>query len=144
MAARQRAGRAEAEEVRLRHSPGAQAVSYKKTGCCSLCDTECFDVLQRWDQGEKLAGEPKRLGKACNGATRITFRLIDGTLGDFTFCSDCASSLHAGNYAKLWAKNLAAYMRQQNGDPSKFLKQFDNGILSEVGRQSWEELQCLT
>lgn len=113
---------------------------HKIGGCCSLCDEPAFEILQRWDAGEKRAGEPKRLGPPLEGSMRVTFRLFDGTLGDFTFCGECVSSLDSKQFTRLWNKNLAGYLREQDGKTEKFIKQFDNGLLFEVGRQSWKDL----
>lgn len=118
-------------------------MNHKIAGCCSLCDEPAFEVLARWDEGEKRAGEPKRLGTPLAGATRVTFLLLDGTRTDMTFCEACAASLAPEQYPKLWRKNLAGYLREQNGNPEKFKHEFANAILAELGRILWKELIAL-
>mgnify|MGYP001611467095 CR=1 FL=1 len=97
---------------------------YKIAGCCSLCDAPAFEVKAVWDEGEKRAGEPKQLGAANSGTTRVTFLLLDGRRTDMTFCGDCAASLTPEAYPTLWRKNLAGWLREQDGNPAKFLPEF--------------------
>lgn len=112
----------------------------KIAGCCSLCDKPCFEVLARWEKHEKRAGEPKRLGPPMEDSVRVTFLLFNGRRTDMTFCGQCAETLSPDSYPTLWRKNLAGWMREQNGDPSKFMDEFANGLLCELGRTSWKEL----
>lgn len=112
----------------------------KIAGCCSLCDAPCFEILAVQSQADKHPGEPKRLGPPNEDATRITFLLFNGRRTDMTFCGDCADSLSAQSYPVLWRKNLAGWLREQDGDPSKFTQEFANGLLCELGRQNWKEL----
>lgn len=113
---------------------------HKIAGCCSLCDTPVFEVLQRWDDGEKRAGEPKMLGQPNPDTTRIEFLLFNGRLTHMTFCGPCAESLAPEQYSALWNKNLCAYMREQDGNPAKFREEFANGLLCELGRFNVKEL----
>lgn len=115
-------------------------MTHKIPGCCSICDEPCFEVLQRWDEGEKRAGEPKRLGPPNEDAVRVTFILIDGRRADFTFCGRCAQTLNPSQYTVLWRRNLAGYMREQDGKVDKFRDEFANGLLCEMGRRSWMEM----
>ena len=112
---------------------------YKIGGLCSICEAPCFEVMSVWDEGEKRAGEPKRLGPSMNDSVRITFLLFDGRITDMTLCGACAGSLDPQWYVMLWRKNLAGYMREQDGNPEKFKHQFANGILCEVERTTWKE-----
>ena len=113
---------------------------YKIGGLCSICEAPCFEIMQVFDEGEKRAGEPKRLGPPMNGSVRITFMLFDGRITDMTLCGECASSLNAVQYVTLWRKNLAGYLREQDGETKKFKHQFANGILCELERHTWKEL----
>ena len=113
---------------------------HKMPGCCSLCDTPAFEILARWDEGEKRAGEPKRLGPPNPGTTRVTFMLMNGHITDMTFCGACAPALKSKDYTKLWRKNLAGWTREQNGKTEKFAHEFANGLLAEVKRTTWQEL----
>lgn len=120
----------------MRHDPSAQAVSgHKIGGCCSLCDESVFDITAVWEAGTARAGEPKAFGAPSNGATRVAFLLASGGYTDMTFCGACAESLNQEHYTLLWRKNLAGYMREQHGDPSKFADQFTNVLLCELGRK---------
>ena len=112
---------------------------YKIGGLCSICEAPCFEIMSLWDEGEKRAGEPKRLGPPMNDSVRITFLLFDGRITDMTLCGTCAASITAAQYVTLWRKNLAGYMREQDGNPEKFKHQFANGILCEVERTTWKE-----
>jgi hypothetical protein len=115
-------------------------VSHKIAGCCSLCDTPCFEVLQRWDQNEKRAGEPKVLGPATDDAIRIEFLLFNGRRTSMTLCGNCAEALQTSDYARLWNKNLSGYLREQDGNPAKFKDEFSNGLLCELARFNVKEL----
>jgi hypothetical protein len=115
-------------------------MNYKRPGCCSLCDALCFEVRARWSEGEARAGEPKRFGPPLDGVTRITFLLVNGNRTDMTVCADCAKSVGPQHYATLWRKNLAGWLREQNGNPEKFKDEFSNGLLCELGRKEWKEL----
>jgi hypothetical protein len=111
----------------------------KRAGCCSLCDALCFEVMARWDSGQK-EGEPKQFGPPLDGALRIAFLLFNGNRTDMTFCGSCAESLKPKHYAMLWRKNLAGWAREQNGSVEKFKREFENGLLCELGRSTWKEL----
>lgn len=112
---------------------------YKIGGLCSICEAPCFEIMSLWDEGEKRAGDPKRLGPPMNDSERITFLLFDGRVTDMTLCGACASTLTAEKYTLLWRKNLAGYVREQDGDTKKFKHQFANGILCELTRETWKE-----
>ena len=109
-------------------------MNYKIAGCCSLCDNPVFEVMAVWEEGTLRVGEPKRLGVANDGATRVSFLLLLGGYTDMTFCVDCAAGLNAEHYTMLWRKNLAGYLRQQDNRTEKFADQFSNALLCEIGR----------
>ncbi len=113
---------------------------HKIGGCCSLCDEPCFEVMQRWDEGEVRAGESKVVGRPNADAVRIAFRLFNGGFTDMTFCGRCADDLQPEHYAVLWRKNLAGYMREQKGNAARFVNEFANGLLTELHRTPWKEL----
>lgn len=115
-------------------------MSHKIAGCCSICDAPCFEILAVQSAADKHPGEPKRLGPPNDDAMRITFLLFNGRNTDMTFCGGCAESLATESYTLLWRKNLAGWMREQNGDTSKFTSEFENGLLCELGRTTWKEL----
>lgn len=113
---------------------------HKIGGCCSLCDQPCFEVMQRWDEGEVRAGEPKVIGRPNPDSVRIAFMLFTGGYTDMTFCGQCAADLKPSHYTALWRKNLAGYMREQKGNPARFAKEFANGLLTELSRTPWKEI----
>ena len=113
---------------------------YKIGGLCSICEAPCFEIMAVWDAGEKNEGEPKRLGQPMNDSALIAFLLFDGNRTDMTLCGACSESLTAEQYPLLWRKNLSGYMREQNGNPEKFKRQFVNGILCELSRTTWNEI----
>jgi hypothetical protein len=118
-----------------------KALPYKISGCCSLCDEPAFEIISRWEPHEHRPGEPKRIGKPLEGSVRVTFLLYNGRRTDMSFCGECAERPDLAEwYATLWRKNLGGYMREQNGDPSKFKEEFANGLLCELSRTSWKEL----
>ena len=114
----------------------------KIAGCCTTCDELCFEVMARWETHERYPGEPKRLGPPMNDATRVTFLLIDGSRADFTFCGDCAAKLDPTQYPEIWRKALRSFQREMSDTARPwFATQFQNSILSEMGRVKWTELQ---
>ena len=114
---------------------------YKIGGCCSLCDEPVFEITAVWEVGTTRAGEPKALGAPNDGATQVAFLLASGGYTTMTFCENCAAELNAEHYTPLWRKNLAGYMREQNGNPEKFADQFTNALLCELGRKQLKELR---
>lgn len=113
---------------------------HKIAGCCSICDAPCFEVLGRWDSGEKRAGEPKALGRPNDDAVRLTFLLMNGRVTDMTVCGPCADALTPEQYIELWRRNLCGYLREQDGDAAKFVDEFANGLLYELGRKPWKDV----
>ena len=114
---------------------------FKISGACTSCNDLCFEVLARWSENERYPGEPKRLGPAMNGSTRVTFLLLDGSRADFTFCGKCAESLNPGQYPDIWRKALRSFQREMSETARPwFNTQFVNGILAEMGRVKWTEL----
>jgi hypothetical protein len=115
---------------------------FKISGACTCCDELCFEVLARWSENERYPGEPKRLGPPYESTTRVTFLLLDGSRADFTFCGTCAESLNPGQYTDIWRKALRSFRREMSETAKPwFATQFVNGILAEMGRVKWRELQ---
>lgn len=124
---------------------------YKIGGCCTRCDQHCFNVLAVYGPDERLPGEPKRLGSSLDGATRVTFLLYDGTHTDLTFCASCADEVSSADYVEIWEKVIRSWKRQldvkrddtpdRERRPDWFGRQFENGLLCEIGRQLWEEIE---
>lgn len=114
---------------------------HKIGGCCSLCDEPVFEVMAVWEDHDVRAGEPKRLGPVNEGTIRVSFLLLSGGYTDMTFCGQCAEELTPEQYTWLWRKNLAGYMREQNGNPAKFADQFPNALLCELGRRQLKDVR---
>ena len=99
---------------------------HKITGMCSICDHACF-------VGPGIATEDSVL---------ITFLLYDGTKTDLTFCGACAEDSMQLVFGELWKKNLRSWLRELGEErPKWFVHQLENGILCELGRTKWKELQ---
>ena len=120
--------------------------AYKISGCCTLCDEPCFEVIARWGADERRAGEPKRLGPPLDGSIRVTFMLNDGSRSDMTFCGRCAEDLNPAYYTAIWQKVMRSWKRELDDKPEAernpdwFQKQFSNGLLCELKREDWKEL----
>jgi len=116
---------------------------YKISGACTVCDEMCFEVMARWGEDERYPGEPKRLGPPNADAVRVTFLLYDGSRADFTFCGACAKTLDADQYVAIWRKALRSFLREMSETARPwFATQFGNGILTEMGRVTWKELNA--
>lgn len=78
----------------------------KSTGCCTICDKEVFDILERYPSylpdGTKHphSEEARKVGLALPDAKRVTFVLLDGSHCDLTFCSNCTP----GKISDMWKK----------------------------------------
>lgn len=114
---------------------------HKISGCCTLCDKLCFQVLASSEDGT-----PQRFGPPLSGAVRIAFMLYDGSRADLTFCGDCAPKVAAPDYFPIWAKVIRSWVKEmadkpvEDRNPTWFPKQFVNGLLCEMGRTPWTEL----
>lgn len=83
-------------------------MSKKLIGCCSLCDKEVAEILQRYPQGHLYVGEPVRIGKFFEDARRATLILTNGSQMDITVCQNCAEELPT-SLCKLWVKIVSAW-----------------------------------
>lgn len=114
---------------------------FKISGACTLCDETCFEVRMRYLEHERLPGEPKQIGGPREGAVRVTYRLLDGTMMDQTFCASCAEVVSNEEFVEIWRKNLRSWQRElEENRPDWFLKQFSNGLLYEMGRRNWMDI----
>ncbi len=120
---------------------------YKIAGHCTLCNSECFNIIERNSADERRPGEPKRIGLPHDGTTRITFMLIDGARMDLTFCATCTASVGASSYPGIWQRVIRSWVREfeekgtpESDRPEWFNKQFENGMLSEMSRVLTKEL----
>lgn len=105
----------------------------------------CFEVMSRNEAHERRPGEPKRLGKPNDDATRITFMLFDGTLSRFTFCGACATALNPAQFTEIWRKAMRSWLREiedkHDQHSNWFPAQYANGLLVELGRVKFKEIQ---
>jgi hypothetical protein len=113
----------------------------KVVGCCSTCDKEVFEIIERFPPDSVLAGKPRRLGPPNEDAMRLEFVLASGESMDLTFCKACAEGLSNEDYAELWQKVMRSWAAELGElRPDWFVKMGDSGILGEVGRRSWPEV----
>ena len=80
----------------------------KKTGCCTLCNQEIYEVSRRWPQGHPYAGEIRQLGRPKMAVIRQYFVQTNGKIAVISFCEDCAKDADDG-VVEIWAKALAAF-----------------------------------
>jgi len=113
----------------------------KVIGSCSICDKEVFDIVERFGPAEENAGRPKRIGAPHDDAMRIGFMLASGEQMDLTFCESCAEALTDEDYHELWQKVLRSWVAEL-GDrrPEWLTPMLGNGILCELGKQSWKDV----
>lgn len=118
---------------------------FKIAGACTCCDAMCFEVMSRNEAHERRPGEPKRLGKPNDDATRITFLLFDGTKTNLTFCGACATALNPDKYLEIWRKVMRSWLREQEDKQDQhqhwFPAQYANGLLVELGRIKFKDIQ---
>jgi hypothetical protein len=113
----------------------------KIIGCCSSCDKEVFDVVERFSSAEDNAGMPKRIGAPHDDAIRVGFLLANGEQMDLTFCAECVDSLSSDDYPQLWEKVLRSWVVELGEKRPDWLTQMlGNGILCEVGKQTWKDV----
>ena len=89
---------------------------FKRFGCCSVCDAEVFEVVQRWPRDHRyLPGEPRTLGRPLPGARRATLVLTwSGHICNMTLCGDC--NLDEKNIPAIWQKTLRTMARERQDD----------------------------
>ena len=118
-------------------------MSHFISGSCCKCDKLCFEVRARYEAHERLPGEPKRLGKPLDGATKVIFMLYGGSLATLLMCGRCAGELNPGHYVDLWRKSLRSYGRElvkpNEGTVKWYRSMFNEGLLCEVGRVTFKE-----
>jgi hypothetical protein len=107
----------------------------KIPGCCSICDQEVFEILEKKD------GIPTRVGQPKDEAQRVTFLLSGGEHMDLTFCAQCASVMNEEDYPELWKKVLRSWEHELKGkEPAWFLEMKDKSIQSEVETNNWKKV----
>lgn len=81
----------------------------KKVGCCSFCNKAVFDILTQYPANTPFAGLPIRIGAPHDDAWRTAILLTDGTVADFTFCTECLPSVE-DRLPELWRKAIASFV----------------------------------
>ena len=80
----------------------------KKTGCCTLCGQEMYEVSRRWPQGHPYASEARQVGRPKMPIIRQHFVQTNGKIAVFSFCDACFEHVHE-KIVEIWAKALAAF-----------------------------------
>jgi len=111
-------------------------MTHKLIGCCSSCDAEVFDIVQRNPETR----EPTKVGASHDDAMRAAFLLADGSLMDLTFCRECASTLEPATFPMLWQRCMASWIKQSGADHPWVKTQNDNGIMGLVRVISWKDV----
>lgn len=78
----------------------------KRVGCCTLCDAEVHEIIDRHPAGHPYEGLPRRLGPPLKNIRRVRFALADGTICDITFCSEC--EITPERMPEIWRRVLEA------------------------------------
>lgn len=118
---------------------------YKIAGHCTICDAPCFEIIAVYEAHERLPGEPKTVGPPLDGATRISYMLMDGTKTMLTFCAGCTVTVSSAQYVDIWRKVIRSWTRELSEklvgerNPEWYHREFANGILCEMGRVLWTE-----
>lgn len=107
----------------------------KTIGCCSLCDTEVFEIARR-DQ----TGKPVQVGPPLDTAQRAMFVLKDGHQMDLTLCYNCLAALRPEHFSKLWQGVMAAWIAESGSVHPWVRSQVDNGIIGLMHSRPWKEV----
>ncbi len=96
----------------------------KRLGCCALCDKECFEIKERFTDGD-ITGYPKVIGAPLEHARRVHLVFSNGTIGSVTMDDECPRDMPR-LFAKIresWAFEGTNGKREQSGGYSLTLKQ---------------------
>ena len=64
----------------------------KLLGCCTNCNKEVYEILERYPSDHVLAKEPRKVGKPID-AIRHEILLSDGSQMTLTYCKDCTPDM---------------------------------------------------
>lgn len=103
----------------------------KRTGCCSKCDVECFEVISR-DPETRI---PKQLGGPLDNAVRCNFIMYDGSTIDLTLCTDCYQTFTPADFMTLWHRVLLSW-----GDHPWVKTQTENGLVGIRSALRWKDV----
>ena len=88
----------------------------KKTGCCTLCDTEVHEVKTYFPEGP-LYRFPRKIGKPLPSKVSIEYVLSDGSRATLTSCTACESAmLDPANFPSIWRKVIRTFMFEEQDD----------------------------
>lgn len=109
----------------------------KLIGCCSACDLEVFEILQR----DPDTRAPKKVSGPTDDAVRATFLLADGSRMDLTFCRECASTLEPATFPALWSRCMASWIAQSGSTHPWVAEQTHNGIMGLLHAVPWKDIK---
>ena len=85
----------------------------KKYGCCTLCDTEVYEIKTYFPEGP-LHGFPRKTGRPLPSAWRIDYVLADGSHASLTSCESCLANMKdPANFPSLWAKVMRSFLFEE-------------------------------
>lgn len=85
----------------------------KKTGSCTLCDAEVYEIKTYFPEGP-LYGFPRSIGKPLPNAWRVDFALTDGSHCSLTCCESCLPFMtDPANIGAIWAKVIRTFMFEE-------------------------------
>lgn len=91
-------------------------MTVKKTGCCTLCDTEVYEVITYFPEGP-LYRFPRKIGKPLPSKVSIDYVLADGSHSTLTSCTSCASQMiDPANFPAIWRKVVRTFMFEEQDD----------------------------
>jgi len=88
----------------------------KKTGCCTLCDAEVYEIISYFPDGP-LLGFPRKIGKALPNAYTVDYILTEGSIASLTCCESCrADMINEAFFPAIWAKVMRSFMFEEQPD----------------------------
>lgn len=113
----------------------------KMIGCCTKCDVEVANVVERDSEGR-----PKRIGPLpddrrvwFDNAMRANFALANGSRMDLTFCAECANGLTPHDLPHIWGRVKDSWAVETPDHPWP-KTQRDNCILALLNVKPWLEV----
>ncbi len=82
---------------------------YKLNGCCTNCDKEVFEAIERFPSDHKRAREMSVAGPPTDDAVRCFLLLTDGSHAGVTLCKDCDDP----DLMKIWQKIIRTQAREE-------------------------------
>lgn len=85
----------------------------KITGCCTICDKEIYEVLDRFPNKE-----PRRIGKPLDLIQR-DYILTNGNRFTLSFCKECNPG--PKEYPAMWRKIMNSFIYEQSKEFSELV-----------------------